>query len=168
MRGHPCAHVVVKWLNCVDQVSPVQGTWWKRKRFVCFHLSFNNNIMLQFLDTPNYPLWFWATTNNSQIWSYFSLLELRGRTSHCSDPNMFCMSFSHKSCKYRQGMTLSKNRSQHKIWQKLSVGVLHFPQERWVACFLTEMQIYLDHQVFAVFSCLLLKLVVLQISDALV
>lgn len=44
----------------------------------------------------------------SQIWSHFSLFELRGRTSHCSDLNIFCASSSHTSCKYWQGMTLSK------------------------------------------------------------
>lgn len=30
----------------------------------------------------------------------FFFIELRGRTSHCSDPNMFYVSYSHKSCKY--------------------------------------------------------------------
>lgn len=87
-----------------------------------FHFDKQRNALM-FRCTKMSYMRFRATINKSQIWPYFSLFELRGRTSHCSDLNIFCASSSHTSCKYWQRMTLSKYRSPHKIWQRLSVSV---------------------------------------------
>lgn len=56
----------------------------------------------------------------------FFFIELRWRTSHCSDPNMFCVSSSHKSCKYRQRLTLSKNDLSTKYDKGLQLTSLYF------------------------------------------
>lgn len=65
----------------------------------------------QRLDTPNGIVLCVIQSHNelnSQIWSYFSLLSCEGGPPIAQIFNMFCVSSSHKSCKYRQGTTQSE------------------------------------------------------------
>lgn len=65
----------------------------------------------QRLDTPNGIVLCVIQSHNelnSQIWSYFSLLSCEGGPPIAQIFNMFCVSSSHKSCKYREGTTQSE------------------------------------------------------------
>lgn len=76
----------------------------------------------------------------------FVFIGLRGRTSHRSDPNMFCVSSSHKSCKYRQRMTLSKKDLSTKYDKDpQSMCALHF-SGRVELCFQRIRQFFIQIQ----------------------
>lgn len=76
----------------------------------------------------------------------FFFIELRGRTSHCLDPSMFCVSSSHKSCKYRQTVTLSEKNLSTKYNKVLSSEcVLYFPERAEQTAFLRDKQAPIYH-----------------------